>query len=57
MQFLEYESDKQVASKSRRKKAKASDNDKGSFEEADEEIKPTSLWEKSFLSGYIRLNS
>ena len=43
LQFLEYESDKEVASKSRRKKAKASDKDEGSFEEAEEEIKPTSL--------------
>ena len=49
LQFLEYESDKEVASKSRRKKAKASDKDEGSFEEAEEEIKPTSLWENYFL--------
>ena len=51
LQFLEYESDKEVASKSRRKKAKASDKDEGSFEEAEEEIKPTSLWENYFLPG------
>ena len=43
LQFLEYESDKQVASKSRRKKAKASDDDERSFEDAEEDIKPTSL--------------
>ena len=49
LQFLEYESDKEVASKSRRKKATASDKDEGSFEEAEEEIKPTSLWENYFL--------
>ena len=49
LQFLEYESDKEVASKSHRKKAKASDKDEGSFEEAEEEIKPTSLWENYFL--------
>ena len=46
LQFLEYESDKQVASKSHRKKAKASDNDEESLEEVEKEIKPTSLWEK-----------
>ena len=50
LQFLEYESDKEVASKSRRKKAKFSVKDEGSFEEAEEEIKPTSLWENYFLT-------
>ena len=35
LQFLEYESDKEVASKSQRKKTKASDNDQGNFEEAE----------------------
>ena len=50
LQFLEYESDKEVASKSQRKKTKASDNDQKNFEEAEEEIKPTSPWENYFLS-------
>ena len=49
LQFLEYESDKEVDSKSRRKRAKTFDNDEGSLEEA-EEIKPTNLWENYFLS-------
>ena len=49
LQFLEYESDK-VASKSQRKKTKASDNDQRNFEEAEKEIKPTSPWENYFLS-------
>ena len=49
-QFLECESDKQVASRSRREKAKASNNHEGSFEEAEEERKPTSLWKHYFLS-------
>ena len=40
LQFLEYESDKEVASKSCRKKAKASDKDEGSFEEAEEIKQP-----------------
>ena len=52
LQFLEYESDKEVASKSQRKKTKASDNDQRSFEEAEEEIKPTSPWEDYFLSSF-----
>ena len=50
LQFLEYESDKEVASKSQRKKTKASDNDQRNFEEAEKEIKPTSPWENYFLS-------
>ena len=50
LQFLEYESDKEVASKSRRKKTKASDRDQRNFEEAEKEIKPTSPWENYFLS-------
>ena len=50
LQFLEYESDKKVASKSQRKKTKASDNDQRNFEEAKKEIKPTSPWENYFLS-------
>ena len=50
LQFLEYESDKEVASKSQRKKTKASDNDQRNFEEAGKEIKPTSPWENYFLS-------
>ena len=50
LQFLEYESDKEVASKSLRKKTKASDNDQRNFEEAEKEIKPTSHWENYFLS-------
>ena len=50
LQFLEYESDNEDASKSRRKKAKASDNDEGSFEEAEKEIKSASPWENYFLS-------
>ena len=49
-QFLEYESDKDVASKSQRKKKKASDRDQRNFEEAEKEIKPTSPWENYFLS-------
>ena len=43
LQIFDYESDKQVASKSRLEKAKASGNDEGSFQEAEEETKPTSL--------------
>ena len=50
LQFLEYESDKEVASKSQRKKTKASDNDQRNFEEAEKEFKPTSPWENYFLS-------
>ena len=50
LQFLEYESDKEIDSKSCRKKAKASDNDEGSFGEAEEELKPASLWQNYFLS-------
>ena len=50
LQFLEYESDKEVASKSQRKKTKTSDNDQRNFEEAEEEIKQTSPWENYFLS-------
>ena len=50
LQFLEYESDKEVASKSQRKKTKASDNNQRNFEEAEKEIKPTSPWENYFLS-------
>ena len=50
LRFLEYESDREIDSKSRRKKAKASDNDEGSFEEAEEEVKPTSLRENYFMS-------
>ena len=50
LQFLEYESDKDVASKSQRKKTKASDRDQRNFEEAEKEIKPTSPWENYFLS-------
>ena len=50
LQFLEYESDKEVASKSQRKKTKAPDNDQRNFEEAEKEIKPTSPWENYFLS-------
>ena len=42
LQFLEYESDKDVASKSQRKKTKASDRDQRNFEEAEKEMKPTS---------------
>ena len=49
LQFLEYESDKEVASKSQRKKTKAPDNDQRNFEEAEKEIKPTSPWENYFL--------
>ena len=50
LQFLEYESDKDVASKSQRKKTKDSDRDQRNFEEAEKEIKPTSPWEIYFLS-------
>ena len=50
LQFLEYESDKEVASKSQRKKTKASDRDQRNFEEVEKEIKPTSPWENYFLS-------
>ena len=50
IQFLEYESDKEVALKSQRKKTKASDNNQRNFEEAEKEIKPTSPWENYFLS-------
>ena len=50
LQFLENESDKEVASKSQRKKTKASDNDQRNFEKAEKEIKPTSPWENYFLS-------
>ena len=50
LQFLEYESDKEVASKSQRKKRKVSDNDQRNFEEAEEEIKPTSPWVNYFLA-------
>ena len=50
LQFLEYESEEEVASKSQRKKTKASDNDQRNFEEAEKEIKPTSPWENYFLS-------
>ena len=50
LQFLEYESDKDVASKSQRKRTKASDRDQRNFEEAEKEIKPTSPWENYFLS-------
>ena len=50
LQFFEYELDKEVASKSQRKKTKASDNDQRNFEEAEKEIKPTSPWENYFLS-------
>ena len=47
---LEYESGKEVASKSRRKKAKASHNDERSFEEAEEQIKLTKPWQNYVLS-------
>ena len=50
LQFLEYELDKEVASKSQRKKTKASDNDQRNIEEAEKEIKPISPWEIYFLS-------
>ena len=50
LQFLEYESDKEVASKSQGKKTKASDSDQRNFEEAEEQIKPTRPWENYFLS-------
>ena len=50
LQFVEYGSDREIDSKSRRKNIKASDIDEGSFEEAEEAIKPTSLWEHCFLS-------
>ena len=50
LKFLECESDKEAASKSQRKKTKASDNDQRNFEEAEKEIKPTSTWENYFLS-------
>ena len=50
LQFLEYELDKEVASKSQQKKTKVSDRDQRNFEEAEKEIKPTSPWENYFLS-------
>ena len=50
LQFLEYESDKEFASKSQRKKTKASDRDQRNFEESEKEIRPTSPWENYFLS-------
>ena len=50
LQFLEYEMDKEVASKSQRKQTKASDRDQRNFEEVEKEIKPTSPWENYFLS-------
>ena len=51
LQFLEFEPDREIDLKSRRKKANCSDNNEGSFEEAEEEIKLTSLWKNYFLSG------